>query len=227
MGKQRRRYHQHCGLARALDVVGERWTLLLVRELLLGPRRYSDLLASLPGLTTNLLAERLSAMAEEGLVERSDDGYRLTAAGAELEPVVMELARFGGRYLGEPKRTDRVDLSWGLLSLKRRYRGGADVTLAVDIDGAWYTLTFEPGWLRVFNTRPDRSEATLHLTAAQARGLFFGGVPLARSGAEVDGDVAAARRALDSLLPAEFARRPPPAEVRTRWTPQVPVKRRT
>ena len=66
----RRTYNQYCGLASALDVLGERWTLLIIRELLMGPRRYTDLLADLPGVGTNLLAERLKTLVERGLVEQ-------------------------------------------------------------------------------------------------------------------------------------------------------------
>src|SRR5881392_648998 len=97
----RRSYDQQCGLACALDLVGERWTMLVVRNLLLGPLRYSDLLRGLPGITTNLLAKRLREMEELGLVERvreaSEAGhtYRLTAMGAGLEPAVHALGRWG------------------------------------------------------------------------------------------------------------------------------------
>lgn len=224
MAPKRRGYQQFCGLARALDLVGERWTLLLVREFLLGPRRYSELLEALPGLTTNLLAARLQSMEEEGFIHSTDVGYELTELGASLEPVVMELARFGGRYLGTPRRTDRVDLSWGFLSLKRRYRGGADVTLAIDVDGTWYALRFEPEWLRVFKSRPDRSAATLHLTTEQARAVFFAGAPLDK--ALVDGDFTAAKAALATLLPMPFAHQPPAPGSKTRWTPQVTATKR-
>lgn len=224
MTPKRRSYQQFCGLARALDLVGERWTLLLVREFLLGPRRYSELLEALPGLTTNLLAARLQSMEEEGFIHSTDVGYELTELGASLEPVVMELARFGGRYLGTPRRTDRVDLSWGFLSLKRRYRGGADVTLAIDVDGTWYALRFEPEWLRAFKSRPDRSAATLHLTTEQARAVFFAGAPLDK--ALVDGDFTAAKAALATLLPMPFAHQPPAPGSKTRWTPQVTATKR-
>src|SRR3954467_4433726 len=94
----RRTYNQYCGLAKALDVVGERWTLLIVRNLLLGPLRYSDLLRGLPGITTNLLAKRLREMEELDLIERvsgpvpdAGHAYRLTALGAALEPAVHAL----------------------------------------------------------------------------------------------------------------------------------------
>src|SRR5215471_6124587 len=105
---ERRSYRQFCGVARALDLVGERWTLPIVRNLLLGPRRYSDLLAELPGLTTNLLAKRLRELEQGGLIERVQRAgdvarYQLTTTGAALEPVVMELARWGGRYMDRPR----------------------------------------------------------------------------------------------------------------------------
>lgn len=137
----RRGYHQHCGLAKALDVVGERWTLLVVRDLLLGPRRYGDLVEALPGIGTNLLAKRLRELEDVGVVEKvllpppaNAPAYRLTDAGRELEPAVHALARWGGRFLGrEPKRGDRTDVGWLLLSIKRRYRPAAGVRLAVRV----------------------------------------------------------------------------------------------
>ena len=91
-----RTYSQYCSLARALDLVGERWTLLLVRDLLGGPRRYGELLEGLPGIGTNLLAARLRELGRLGLVERvrlpegRGRGYRLTAAGRELEDALAE-----------------------------------------------------------------------------------------------------------------------------------------
>ncbi|GAA4874855.1 winged helix-turn-helix transcriptional regulator [Actinomycetospora straminea] len=95
-------YGQFCAVASALDVVGDRWTLLLVRELLAGPRRYGELTRDLPGIATNLLAGRLRDLEAAGLVAPvagAGDGrtrtYRLTAAGEELRPVVEALARFG------------------------------------------------------------------------------------------------------------------------------------
>jgi DNA-binding HxlR family transcriptional regulator len=122
-------YRQYCGLARALDLVGERWTLLLVRELLLGPRRYSDLLATLPGITTNLLAKRLRDMGAAGLVEKEEltlpangRAYRLTDLGAQLEPAVMALGRFGMQFLGAPRPDDTMNMGWFMVSLKRRVR---------------------------------------------------------------------------------------------------------
>jgi DNA-binding HxlR family transcriptional regulator len=124
---------QFCGVAKALDVVGERWTLLLVRDLLLGGRRFTDLLEGLPGLTTNLLAKRLADLEAAGLVEKrrlpppaSSTVYALTDAGRDLEPVVLALGAFGERYLSVPGEDDRTDIRWAMVSMKRRYRGGVD-----------------------------------------------------------------------------------------------------
>src|SRR5947207_737252 len=129
---ERRSYNQYCGLAKSLDVVGERWTMLVVRNLLLGPLRYSDLLRGLPGITTNLLAKRLKEMEEFGLIERvrgasSDTGfaYRLTELGAALEPVVHALGHWAWQWMDAPKRGELRSIEWLLVALRRRYRGGA------------------------------------------------------------------------------------------------------
>jgi DNA-binding HxlR family transcriptional regulator len=99
----KRSYGQYCAVAKALDVVGDRWTLLIIRELLLsGPRRYTDLRNALPGIATNLLAERLRGLEDEGVV-RSEAApppvattlYGLTERGRSLEPLVRELGRWG------------------------------------------------------------------------------------------------------------------------------------
>lgn len=97
-----RSYGDLCGVARGLDVVGERWALLVVRDLLLGPKRFSDLLGGLPGVSPNVLSQRLRDLAEHGVVRRSDLGpparvhlYELTEWGRELEPVLLALGRWG------------------------------------------------------------------------------------------------------------------------------------
>src|SRR5688572_9950283 len=115
----RRRYDQYCSAARALDLVGERWTLLVVRELLLWPRRYTDLAAGLPGIGSGLLASRLKELEAQGLVARrrlfppaSSIVYELTPAGRELEPVLDGLARWGARWLGAPRPEDAIRPRW-------------------------------------------------------------------------------------------------------------------
>lgn len=126
---ERRSYGQSCGLAKALDVVGERWTLLLARDLMLGPKRFSELQRGLDGLAPNLLAARLKEMEALGLLEKSSvpgargEAYALTQAGRELEPALHALGQWGFRYLSKPDPADRKELAWALFALKRRYRG--------------------------------------------------------------------------------------------------------
>jgi DNA-binding HxlR family transcriptional regulator len=130
--KTKRSYRQFCGVAKALDVLGERWTLLIVRNLLVGGLRYKDLQETLPGITTNLLAERLRDMVEAGLITQRElprpapaTVYELTPLGRELEPVVLALGRFGARYLTAPKRGEHTHVRWAMVTLKRRYRGSS------------------------------------------------------------------------------------------------------
>lgn len=121
----RRTYNQYCGLASALDVLGERWTLLIIRELLMGPRRYIDLLNDLPGLGTNLLAERLKTLVEQGVVRQTQLpgggarlAYELTEVGQELRPVVLGLARWGMDFIGAYSPKEVVRPHWGFLAVE-------------------------------------------------------------------------------------------------------------
>jgi DNA-binding HxlR family transcriptional regulator len=104
-------YGQYCALARALDLIGARWTLLIVRNLVGGPKRFSELQEGLPGIPTNLLASRLRDLEEAGIVERilrergsSAVVYRLSPLGVELEPALVALALWGAKSLGEPEK---------------------------------------------------------------------------------------------------------------------------
>jgi DNA-binding HxlR family transcriptional regulator len=129
------RYAQFCPLARAAEIVGERWTLLIVRELLLGPRRFSDLGPPLAGVSSSVLAERLARLEARGLVRRRELPppaaacvYELTEAGAGLLPAVVELARWGARFLEAPRPGDHFEPAWlrlGLRAFARRGRSPA------------------------------------------------------------------------------------------------------
>lgn len=108
-----RLYKQFCGLARALDVIGERWTLLVVRELLDGPKGYNELLNGLPGVATNLLADRLRSLTDTGVLERLDDRrYELTDWGYELRDAVYALGRWAGPLMARPRGEDHFQTSW-------------------------------------------------------------------------------------------------------------------
>jgi len=141
----RRRYGQFCPLAKALDVLGERWTLLVVRELLAGPKRYTDLRAGLPGLATDLLAARLRELQQAGVIGRRvvppptpATVYELTERGLALRPVIRELSRWGRPLLLDPA-DDRLPDSALLLGLEVAFRpdaaAGLEETFEIEVDG--------------------------------------------------------------------------------------------
>jgi DNA-binding HxlR family transcriptional regulator len=219
----RRSYQQHCGLAKALDLVGERWTLLICRELLLGPRRWGQLLERLPGLGTNLLAKRLAELQAAGVIERvaapagdPEPGrkgfYQLGEAGRALEPAIMELARWGARFMPAlPDAADRVELGWVLLSSKRRYaRAASRPRLVLEIgallpDGGQqrYQLRLEPGYLEVREGAPWPADLVLDGAREAVFDLWVRGVAareLLRTGAlALVGEPERLRDALDSF----------------------------
>ena len=136
----RRSYDQYCSAARALDAVGDRWTLLIVRELLTGPRRYTDLHADLPGVSTDVLASRLKDMERDGLATRrrlpppgAAYVYELTGRGRELLPVIQALGAWGEAELGERRPTDAVRAHWFALPMLRALREKGDGEGVVEV----------------------------------------------------------------------------------------------
>ena len=124
---KRRKYHQFCALAKAMDVIGERWTLLIIRDLLLGPKRFSDLLNSLSGITTNLLSKRLKEMEEAQLIEKQKTppptsvmAYVLTEKGKGLEQVIFALGNWGDQFLLEPELEDTYSICWAMVAVRRK-----------------------------------------------------------------------------------------------------------
>jgi DNA-binding HxlR family transcriptional regulator/putative sterol carrier protein len=129
---EKRSYGQYCTVARALDVVGERWTLLLVRELSTGPKRFKDLLGGLPGIGTNLLANRLKTLEGEGIVRRAtlpppagSNVYELTELGGSLEPVIVALSRWGARLLDAPREDEEMRAGWAAVAMRSALGRGA------------------------------------------------------------------------------------------------------
>lgn len=123
-----RGFGQYSGVARAVERVGERWALLIVRDLLAGARRYSDLKAGLPRIPTNILSDRLKELQEAGVIRRVPTvrgGYELTALGRSLEPVIVELERWGWATLGEPAEGEIVAADAVSLSLRAAFRSDA------------------------------------------------------------------------------------------------------
>lgn len=113
------RYAQFCPIARAAEVLGERWTLLILRELFCGPQRFSDLARRLPGISSSVLAERLGRLEARGIAMRRElpppapaTLYELTPLGSELEPLMLQLVRFGVRMLDAPRPEDHLEPEW-------------------------------------------------------------------------------------------------------------------
>jgi DNA-binding HxlR family transcriptional regulator len=128
----KRTFGQYCGLAHALELVGERWALLIVRDLLRGPKRFTDLRQGLPRIPTNVLSARLKELEESGVVQRralprptGGVGYELTEYGRELEGVVLALGLWGARTMGEPSLDDTLNADSLLLGLQATFRPDA------------------------------------------------------------------------------------------------------
>ena len=154
-----KRYDQFCGVARALEVVGERWTLLIVRELLTGPKRFSQLRAGLGSVAPTVLTERLRSLTADGIVELGElpppagvSVYSLTPRGEELRDVVLALGRWGTPLLAEHRSGDTFSARWLLVALWDRFRpvsGARDVTFEFRIGKEILHASFIAGELTI------------------------------------------------------------------------------
>lgn len=154
-----RPYAQYCPIVRACEVLGERWTLLIARDMLVGARRFNELARGLPGLSRTLLSRRLRQMEAAGLITKADDGYELTAAGEELRPIVFGLAEWGARNAfgqPQPEELDPEVLMWWISG--RLDTSGVDQRAVVQVDVSDIRRTFwlvvEPGDVSVCYTDP-------------------------------------------------------------------------
>jgi DNA-binding HxlR family transcriptional regulator len=155
-----RSYGQYCGVTTAVELIGERWAMLIVRDLLVGPRRYTDLKQGLPKIPTNILSARLKELQEGGVVRRAPlyrTGlvYELTPYGRQLEPIVLALGRWGFAKMGEPGPDDVVTADSLTMALRTAFRADAasaldpadyevhvgDVALRVQVDAAELRVT--------------------------------------------------------------------------------------
>jgi DNA-binding HxlR family transcriptional regulator/putative sterol carrier protein len=213
---KKRTYNQYCAVARGLDVIGDRWTLLLIRELLLGPKRYGDLLAASPGIGTNLLADRLREMEAHGLLERvvlappaGSSVYRLTAAGAGLENVVRAVGRWGTRFMGTRRRGEHLSPGAYFVALRERFRPERAARLREAYEFRVAGRVFE---VRVDGKNCSTAEghvkdpaAAFTLSVDTLNQIFLGQITAARAIAEgsvqVDGDPGALARFQDVFAP--------------------------
>lgn len=206
----RKSYAQFCGLARSLDHVGDRWTLLVVRELLLGDRTFRELEEALAGVSPSLLAKRLAEMGDDGLVERNDAPqrsrrvrYALTEAGRSLEPVIVGLIRWGTRWMLAGPGDDHVDPRWAPLALKALLDDAPSVRgrIHLHVDGTGVTVYAPAGRRKVIAGHHGRADATVSASLPALLAVAADAVPLAASGASTTGDTALAIAMLTPSAP--------------------------
>ena len=170
-------YDQYCPIARSLDVLGERWTLLVVRELMYGPKRYTDLAAELPGIGTNILAARLRDLEAHGIVSKrklpapaASTVYELTEYGAELEEVVYALARWGARTLGPPGPDDELYPEWGVNACSALFSPeaarGLTETYVLRVDGDVFSVRLRNGAMHASTGAAEDADVQIDMDMA-------------------------------------------------------------
>jgi DNA-binding HxlR family transcriptional regulator len=204
----RRRYDDACGAAHGLDLVGERWALLVMRELMLGPKRFSDLRRDLPGISANVLTQRLEGLEEAGVLARrrlpppaSAQVYELTPWGHEAEPILQVLGRWAAR---SPRHDPSLPLSAVSLLLSFRTMfdpertAGLDMRAGLRIGGESYIVRVAGGAVEAERGDPDGADFIFTGPPTAIGGAVYGGVPLAALEAQgalkVEGDRAKAER---------------------------------
>jgi DNA-binding HxlR family transcriptional regulator len=207
-GPSRRRYDDACGTAHALDLIGERWALLVLRELMLGPKRFSDIRADLPGISANTLTQRLEGLEATGLVIRkrlpppaSAQVYELTPWGYEAEPIVQVMGRWATR---SPAHDPTMPLSATSLMLSFRTMGdparmqGLGARIGFRIGAETFLVEIADGRMTAERGPAEGAELVFTGPAPAIAGAVYGGVPIEALEAEraltVEGDRALAAR---------------------------------
>jgi DNA-binding HxlR family transcriptional regulator len=203
-----RSYQDNCAIARALDVVGERWALLVVRELLFGPLRFSDLRRALPGASANLIADRLRELEGRGVVHRrqlpapaASRVYELTSWGRELEPIVLALGDWGGRVPmpAGPATVSATSMLIYLHTAARLDPQAAPVTYRFELDDRVWALQVRQGRVQIESGEPADPVAGLRTDPENLNALLAKPSLLDSGVGEVSGDLQALRRLLGSV----------------------------
>jgi DNA-binding HxlR family transcriptional regulator len=217
----KRSYEQYCAIAKALDVVGSRWTMLVVRELLGGPRRFGDLMDGLPGIGTNLLSERLRELQDAEVIRQrtlpppaGSTVYELTERGKMLGGVAMALAWWGYELLGTPKRGDDFRVHWfmviGQAAFNRQAAGEERLVCEMrtsDADVSHFRV--EDGQFKIFQGPASDPDLTLTGAPQQFIKLFTGKVSAGdavSNGISLDGDLKTLERVVELFGLSELER---------------------
>jgi DNA-binding HxlR family transcriptional regulator len=198
----KRRFDDPCGVARALGVVGERWALLVVRELLLGAKRFTELSRGLQGMSQNVLSQRLRELEDSGVVRKRRLGppvsatvYELTDIGRLLDPVLIALATFGSR-LPLPSTDAEMSTDAFILALRTTFVASAatdlDAVYELRVDDDVFHASIRHGRFELARGPAVQADATLTGSVSTFRSVVFGGRPLKMLG--LDGNLDAARR---------------------------------
>jgi DNA-binding HxlR family transcriptional regulator len=204
---ERKSYGQFCGLAQSLDRVGDRWTLLIVRDLLLGDRTFRDLQNTLDGISPSLLTQRLTELTDDGLVVRNEAPrrsksveYRLTDAGRSLEAVIIELIRWGSRWMLHGPGDDQIDQRWAPLALRALLEGRPSRRgrVHVNVDDVKVTVAGSARGRRVTPGHDGRPDATVAAPLPTVLAIAADAMTLQSSGARLSGDVGIASELLSA-----------------------------
>jgi DNA-binding HxlR family transcriptional regulator len=207
---KKRSYGEACRLAHALDLVGERWALLVVRELLLGPKRFTDLRRGLPNASTNILAERLRDLEDGGVIRKRKlpppagaSVYELTEWGADLEPIMTGLGAWGARSPAPPC-TEEINSDSIVLALRSLFdaEAGAEVDLeiALVLDGEDFRAAVHGGELEIGRGAVADPDAALVGAAGSFAAVLGGQLPLDAAITAGELEVLHGRRALGRFL---------------------------
>jgi DNA-binding HxlR family transcriptional regulator len=206
--RTRRRYEDACGAAHALDLVGERWALLVIRELMLGPKRFGDLRADLPGISANVLTQRLESLEAAGVLVRrklpppaSAQVYELTPWGYEAEPIFQTLGRWAARSPGHdpglPLSAVSLFLSFRTMFDPTRAKG-LEARVGFRIGEGTFLVTIEDGKISVGRGEIEKVDAVFTGAAPMIAAAVYGGVPLdqlqAQGALKISGDRGCAER---------------------------------
>lgn len=197
-------YEDACGAAHALELLGERWALLVVRELMFGPRRFSELRAGLPGISANVLTQRLEGLVESGVVVKRGSIYELTPWGYDTKPIFESMGRWAARSPTHdptlPLSAASLLLSFGTM-LKSKRAKDVELSVGLDLEGDTFVVRIQDREITILRGSIRDLPIVVHGAPAAIAGVVYGGQPLASLRIDGDGRVVKQLFSLFALPP--------------------------